>query len=170
VSARKINNDQKAQVQKIPSLQAQLAQLEEQMAQYKKFDQEYQTRLESEKSALETAHVTEKAALKSAVEEARLVGKNEAKAEENANLLVLTKFLRAAAAKRIEEEMVEEEENKAFEGVLLLVYGGDESAIVAVKKLIEGSDELVVATDGITVLDITCRWILSDSDQKLTLL
>ena len=171
VSARKINNDQKAQVQKVPSLQAQLVQLEEQIAQYKKFDHEYQARLESERSALEASHVAEKAALQSAVEEAQLAGKNEAKAEEHANLLVLTKFLRAAAAKRMEEELAEEEENKAFEGVLLLVYGGDESAITAVEKLIKGSDELVVATDGVTVLNVTCKRTWRGSRfQLLTLL
>lgn len=49
LAARKINPDQKAQAQKKPSLQASLAQLEEQVAQYKQFDEDYQKRLAAEK-------------------------------------------------------------------------------------------------------------------------
>ncbi|KAI9831228.1 MAG: hypothetical protein M1819_005156 [Sarea resinae] len=143
VASRKINNDQKAQALKKPSLQASLAQLEDQIAQYKKFDQEYQNRIVAEKAALETAHKQELETLANAV---RSEVKAEAQKEARERLLVLSKFLRAAAAKR---QMGEEntDEGKAFEGVLLLVYGGDASAVAAAEKLIDGTDDEVTGTD-----------------------
>ncbi|SLM34334.1 hypothetical protein LPUS_03083 [Lasallia pustulata] len=143
LSSRKINQDQKAQALKKPSLQASLAQLEEQIAQYKKFDEEYQDRLNAEKSALQSSHKDELLKVKElAVAETEI----EAKKEANENMLVLSKFLRAAAAKRQsgDEKSVE---NQAFEGALLLVYGGDASAVAAIEKLIEGSDEKVPAVE-----------------------
>ncbi|KAI9777480.1 MAG: hypothetical protein M1835_005232 [Candelina submexicana] len=144
VAARKINNDQKAQALKKPSLQASLTQLEEQITQYKKFDQEYQSRIIAEKAALETSHKKELEKLR---ESARLEARAEAENEAKENLLVLSKFLRAAAAKRQAGEE-STDESKAFEGALLLVYGGDARAVVAAQQLINGSDEEVPATDG----------------------
>ena len=69
-------------------------------------------------------------------------------------LLTLSQFLRAAASKRQEpDEMLEE--NRAFEGVLLLIYGGDNGAVEAMKKLIEGSEETVPTVEG-TMTSYTC--------------
>lgn len=74
-------------------------------------------------------------------------------------LLVLSRFLRAAAARRqIEDD--ESELTKAFEGALLQVYGGDPAAVLAAEKLIEGAEEGVPSTEGVQ-LDVTCRWLLS---------
>ena len=84
--------------------------------------------------------------------EAKAEGKKEAKD----SLLVLSKFLRAAAAKRQDVDATNEEENKAFEGALLLVYGGDANAVIAMEKLIEGSDEKVPTVHG-DALEITCK-------------
>ena len=152
VSSRKINNDQKAQALKKPSLQASLAQLEEQIAQYKKFDQEYQNRIAAEKAALEGSHKEALEKLKDAsVAEAKL----EAKKEEKEDMLILSKFLRAAAAKRQAGDDTSNE-SRAFEGALLLVYGGDAGAVVAMEKLIAGSDDKVPSVDQ-EPLDITCR-------------
>ncbi|CAD6580387.1 MAG: hypothetical protein ASARMPREDX12_004198 [Alectoria sarmentosa] len=143
LSARKINQDQKAQAQKKPSLQASLMQLEEQTAQYKQFDEDYQKRLTAEKSALEIAHTDELHKVKeAAVAEAAAECKKEAKD----NLLVLSKFLRAAAAKRQGGDETSPE-NRAFEGALLLVYGGEVGAVVAMESLIAGSDEKVPTVD-----------------------
>ncbi len=68
---------------------------------------------------------------------------------------MLSKFLRAAAAKRQAGEE-STDEGKAFEGALLLVYGGDARAVVAAQQLINGSEEEVPATDG-KPLSITCE-------------
>lgn len=153
MAARKINQDQKIQAQKKPSLQASLAQLEEQIAQYKQFDEDYQKRLSAEKAALESSHRSELEKVKdAAVTEAKAEGKKEVKD----SLLVLSKFLRAAAAKRQDVDATNEEENKAFEGALLLVYGGDANAVIAMEKLIEGSDEKVPTVHG-DALDISCE-------------
>ncbi|KAL9035955.1 MAG: hypothetical protein Q9214_006350, partial [Letrouitia sp. 1 TL-2023] len=141
--SRKINADQKAQAQKKPSLQASLAQLEEQVAQYKQFDEDYQKRLATEKSALESAHKDELENVKVATAaETRAESIKEAKD----NLLVLSKFLRAAAAKRQGGDETSAE-NRAFEGALLLVYGGEVGAVAAMESLIAGSDEKIPTVD-----------------------
>ncbi|KAI4261916.1 MAG: hypothetical protein L6R42_002897 [Xanthoria sp. 1 TBL-2021] len=143
LAARKINPDQKAQAQKKPSLQASLAQLEEQVAQYKQFDEDYQKRLATEKVALETSHKDELEKVKeAAIAEAKAESAKEAKD----NLLVLSKFLRAAAAKRQGGDETSPE-NRAFEGALLLVYGGEAGAVAAMESLIAGSDEKVPTVD-----------------------
>lgn len=69
-------------------------------------------------------------------------------------MLVLSKFLRAAAAKRQSGDDTSSE-NRAFEGALLLVYGGDAGAVVAMEKLIDGSENKVPSVDQ-EPLDFTC--------------
>ncbi|KAI4225542.1 MAG: hypothetical protein LQ349_007053 [Xanthoria aureola] len=143
LAARKINPDQKAQAQKKPSLQASLAQLEEQVAQYKQFDEDYQKRLATEKAALATSHKDELEKVKeAAIAEAKAESAKEAKD----NLLALSKFLRAAAAKRQGGDETSPE-NRAFEGALLLVYGGEAGAVAAMESLIAGGDEKVPTVD-----------------------
>ena len=157
LSSRKINNDQKAQAQKKPSLQASLAQLEEQIAQYKQFDEEYQKRLATEKHTLESTHKDELEKLKDTVAtEVKAEGQKEAKD----NLLILSKFLRAAAAKRQGGDETSPE-NRAFEGALLLVYGGEAGAVVAMEQLISGSDEKVPTVDQ-TLSEFTCKLKILD--------
>lgn len=99
--------------------------------------------MSTEKSALETAHKDELEKVKDvAATQATEQGKKEAKD----NLLVLSKFLRAAAAKRQGGDETSAE-NRAFEGALLLVYGGEASAVVAMESLIAGSEEKVPTVD-----------------------
>ena len=86
-----------------------------------------------------------------AVAEAVAEGKKEAKD----NLLVLSKFLRAAAAKRQGGDETSPE-NRAFEGALLLVYGGEVGAVVAMESLIAGSEDKVPTVDQ-TPSDFTCK-------------
>ncbi|KAL8656305.1 MAG: hypothetical protein Q9210_000343 [Variospora velana] len=143
LAARKINQDQKTQAQKKPALQASLAQLEEQVAQYKQFDEDYQKRLATEKAALETSHKDE---LDKVKEAATSAAKAESAKEAKDNLLVLSKFLRAAAAKRQGGDEASPE-NRAFEGALLLVYGGEAGAVAAMESLIVGSDDKVPTVD-----------------------
>ena len=149
--SRKINHDQKTQAQKKPSLQASLVQLEEQVAQYKQFDDEYQKRISADKSALEASYKEEVERLKEAtLSQAKLENEKESKE----NLLILSKFLRAAAAKRQGGDETSPE-NRAFEGALLLIYGGEASAVSAMEKLITGSDELVPTVDQV-LSEFTC--------------
>ena len=157
VSSRKINADQKAQAQKKPALQAQLAQLEEQVAQYKKFDQEYQHKIAQEKEILQQSHSAELEKLREALKvEAAL----ELKKVFREKFLTLSRFLRAAAARRQLEDD-DSDLTKAFEGALLLVYGGDAGAVAAAEKLIDGSDDSVPSTEGVS-LGVTCTssWML----------
>ena len=153
VASRKINADQKAQALKKPSLQSSLVQLEEQIIQYKKFEADYQIRMDRERERLQAAHRKE-------IEQLQSAAKSEASDSADKNLreklLILSRFLRAAAARRqIDDENTEE--SKAFEGVLLLLYGGDTGAVEAAVRLINGTTDRVLSTDG-NALDVTCKF------------
>lgn len=154
VATRKINNDQKAQALKKPSLQASLAQFEQQIAQYKKVEEEFQTRSGVETEKLRSGHEKELAELRASLTAEAAAGTDK---DLRARLLVLSQFLRAAAARRALEDDTSDE-SKGFEGVLLLLYGGDESAVDAAVKLITGSQDGVTGTDG-TTLDVSCAFL-----------
>ncbi len=81
--------------------------------------------------------------------------KAEGQKEAKENLLILSKFLRAAAAKRQGGDETSPE-NRAFEGALLLVYGGEAGAVMAMEQLILGSDEKVPTVDQ-TPSEFTCK-------------
>lgn len=71
-------------------------------------------------------------------------------------ILTLSRFLRAAAARRQLEDD-DSDLTKAFEGALLQVYGGDAAAVNAAEKLIDGADVGVPSTEGI-LLSVTCTF------------
>ncbi|CAD6443627.1 38508c6e-d30e-4606-90aa-d807c8709e39 [Sclerotinia trifoliorum] len=149
VATRKINADQKAQILKKPSLQASLAQLEEQIAQYKKFDQEYKTKLQVEKAEFEKTF-SERASteLEEKVNAAKESVAKEKAEEQEANLLLITKFLCLAALRRSPENDPNLDENKGIEGLLTQVYSGDEAAVAAMTKIIQGSEEICSSVNG----------------------
>ncbi|KAI1652334.1 hypothetical protein F4815DRAFT_496374 [Daldinia loculata] len=149
VNARIINADQRTQRLKKPQLESQLAQLEEQLAQYKKVDEEYRTRIAAEKASLEKSLTEgfekEKA---DAISEIKEQAAADSKKTQHDSLLVLSQFLRLAAARRTEEADAGLDENMALEGVLLNVYSGDENAVSTMIKLIEGSEEKTTSVSG----------------------
>ncbi|KAL1306475.1 hypothetical protein AAFC00_005171 [Neodothiora populina] len=145
VASRKINNDQREQALRKPGLQATLAQLEDQITQYKKVDADYQSRMNTQHASLAASHKSEIEALKAQLQKE---AEEKSKTELRKKLLTFSQFLRAAAAKRVIEEEADTEESKGFEGVLLLVYGGDEKAVDAAEKLIEGADDAVPSVEG----------------------
>lgn len=153
VATRKINADQKAQILKKPQLQASLAQLEEQIAQYKKFDQEYKATLAAEKASLKKSSEERFAKeLEEAVTTARLEAKAEAKEEQRSALLLISQFLRLAAVRRGDEEAdATLDENMALEGLLSKVYGGDASAVETMVNIIEGSSDPTVSVNSETL-------------------
>jgi hypothetical protein len=157
VAARKINADQKAQILKKPQLQASLTQLEEQIAQYKKFDQEYKARSQAEKAEFEKAF-TDKASkdLEEAVAGAKAEAEANALKEQKHNLLLLSQFLKLAAIRRGEDEAAELEESKALEGLLAQVYAGDATAVASMLNLIQGSSETITSVSG-EALSVTCK-------------
>lgn len=150
LASRKINPDQKAQAERKPGLQAQLAQCEEQYTNYKKYGEELEAKFVREKETLSKAHSGELETLRDTI-------KAEAKLEQQKvvkeKLLTLSRFLRAAAARRQLEDD-DSDLTKAFEGALLQVYGGDAAAVMAAEKLIEGADDGVPSTEGV-VLGVT---------------
>lgn len=156
VAQRKINQDQKEQAQKKPKLQAQLAELEERAEHYRAFDAKYQELFAKQREELTAEHERNTSKLR---EDLTLEGASSARAELRKKLLTFSQFLRAAAAKRAAEEETDTEESRAFEGALLLVYGGDEKAVDAAVNLIEGSQEPVPAIDGLPTR-ITCKFTL----------
>ena len=161
VKSKVINADQRAAYLNIPNLQKQIAQFEEQLAQFKKVDQDYRTRLASEKAELEK-NLTEKLQKEKADAVTEVEKKAEAEAKKGLHdgFLVLSQFLRLAAAKRAEEPNSEADENLALEGVLLHVYSGDENAVDTMLKLVHGSEDTTTSVSG-TSLQTTCTYLLS---------
>ena len=155
---------------KKPALHAQLAQIEEQLAQYRKIDKEYQDRIASEKKSAEERFAAE---LASARSQAKKEAEAQTKAVIKQKLLLFSQFLRAAAAKRVVEEEADTEESKAFEGALLLVYGGDDKAVQAAENIVEGSNDFVPSVEG-QALSIKCEYFLpkhstiSNHDDRLS--
>lgn len=149
VAQRKINNDQKAQALKKPALQSQLTQLEEQVTQVKKYEDEMQRRFAAEKEEIRASHEQELQA-----------ARDSASASEGKDIrgkyLVLSRFLRAAAARRQSGEDETTAESQAFEGVLLMLYSGDTTAVDAMEKLVNGVDDRVISTANETV-DVSCE-------------
>ncbi|KAI1139929.1 hypothetical protein F5Y05DRAFT_336339 [Hypoxylon sp. FL0543] len=161
VNEKIINADQRAQRLKKPQLESQLAQLEEQLAQLKKMDEEYRARAAAEKASLEK-FLTEKFEKEKAdaIKEVKEQAAAEAQKIQHDGLLVLSQFLRLAAARRTEEADAGLDENMALEGVLLNVYSGDENAVSTMIKLIEGSEEKTQAVTG-EELQTACAYYLS---------
>lgn len=158
VAARKINADQKAQILKIPQLKASLAQLEEQIAQYKKFDDEHKATLAAEKASLQKAFEERSAKeLEESVEAAKKEAFLEAKREQREALLLISQFLRLAAVRRGDEDAdVNLDENMALEGVLAKVYGGDNTAVETMVRLIEGTNDHTTSVNAES-LSTTCE-------------
>lgn len=96
---------------------------------------------------------------KQELEDARLKAATEAtestKKDFKDQLLTLSCFLRAAAAMRRSGDETSSE-SRAFEGALLLVYGGTEEAVSAMLKLINGDEEKIPSVDT-EPLDVTCK-------------
>ncbi|OMP85726.1 hypothetical protein BK809_0004397 [Diplodia seriata] len=145
VASKKINTDQKAQALKKPSLEAEREQLNEQLVNFKKVQEELAAKLIRQKEAVEAAHAKE---LKELEDKIRAEEKAEADKTVKQRLLVFSQFLRSAAARRQQGDE-ETELSKAFEGALLLVYGGNPEAVTAAEKLISGSEEHVISTEGL---------------------
>ncbi|PGH33000.1 hypothetical protein GX50_04215 [[Emmonsia] crescens] len=143
VAEKKINEDQKAQALKKPALQAVISQIEEQINQYKQYGQYYEDRLASQKIEIEKAHKDELEALKEKVAAETLESAEKVFEE---RLLVLSQFLRAAAAMRRSGDETSSD-SRAFEGALFQVYGGTEEAVSAMVKLINGADDIVPSVD-----------------------
>lgn len=135
---------------KKPGLQAALAQYEEQLVQYQKIHEQYHTRAAADKA--EWAKALEKTK-----EEALSEVKADFESSLDTKLLVLSQFLRLAAYRREESQEPESDESQAIEGVLLAIYSGDDNAVSAMQKLIEGSDDQIVSVPG-DQLQTTCMW------------
>jgi hypothetical protein len=153
---RKINTDQKAQAQKKPGLQQQLSQLEEQLSNYKKIDEEYERQHAKEKETLQSQHAQELEKLKADV----IAEQKELQVKEfREGLLELSRFLSAAARRRgLGDEVADTEEGKAFEGALSLVYMANLEAVNAAEKLIKGSDDPVLGQDQMPT-SVSCKFV-----------
>jgi len=131
-------------------LLSQIAQIEEQLVAYKKFDQEYQAQIAKERELTQSKHKEELEQLKATVEkdtEIRL------QKQWKTRLLTFSRFLSAVARRRQDDDM--NEEGKAFEAILQYVYSGDPSAVTAAEKLIDCLEEQVPSVEG-TPFAVTC--------------
>ncbi|EJP67829.1 hypothetical protein BBAD15_g10597 [Beauveria bassiana D1-5] len=144
VAAKILNNDQKAQIIKKPNLQAQLALLEEQLAQYQRVHDQYAAQAAADKAEFEKTILKVKA-------EVAAEAKQAFEQSFQNDLLLLSQFLRLAAYRREEGRDTESDQAQAIEGVLLAIYSGDSSAVAAMVKLLQGSDEKVISVPGETL-------------------
>ena len=152
VAAKKINNDQRAQLLKKPAVQEQIKALEEQIKQYRQFGKAYEDRFAREKSSLQEAHEVEINKIRLEAAEQALAKSLE---QQETDLLVLTQFLNTASSKR-NDDSVDAVEKAAFEGVLLKIYQGSSEAIVHMKDLVSGSGAKVTSIEG-DELEFTCK-------------
>ncbi|KAH8769025.1 hypothetical protein F5883DRAFT_553343 [Diaporthe sp. PMI_573] len=148
VELKVINADQKKQVDNLNSLKAEVARLEEQLAQYEKIDGEYRAQVASVKADVEKTAEQEKA---DAVAEVKKQAEVDAKKSLHDGLLVLSQFLRLAAHRRAEAPESTEDEDQALEGILLGVYGGDEAAVDVMLRLCEGTEDKTAGVGGETL-------------------
>lgn len=153
VAQRHINLDQKAAAEKKPQIQAQLKDVETQVRVFRQVTAEYQAQTQKQKEDLTAAHQQE---LRQAKEAARLEAMAASAGQLREKLLLFSQFLSAAAAKRNIEEEAGTDEGMAFEGALLLVYGGDKRAVDAAVSIIDGTDEPVPNIEG-SLLGVKCR-------------
>ncbi|OAA69998.1 hypothetical protein LEL_09814 [Akanthomyces lecanii RCEF 1005] len=144
VASKILNTDQRAQILKKPALQAQLATLEEQLAQSQRVHDQYAAQAATEKAEFEKTIQKLKA-------DATAEAKQAFDETFQDNLLLLSQFLRLAAYRREEGSNPDADENQAIEGVLLAIYSGDSSAVAAMMKLMEGSAEQVISVPGETL-------------------
>ena len=161
MAQKKLNADQKAQVLKKPGLQAQLAQLEEQLSSFRAFAHELEDKAAKERSSLNEAYEAEIA--KAKLEATRDAEDGKLKAVED-GLRVVIQFLHTAASKRQVEE-AESDEARAFEGALLLVYQGNETALSTLKNLVYGTEDKVNDVHG-EPLDFTFGQVKESSMQS----
>ncbi|PHH53420.1 hypothetical protein CFIMG_001555RA [Ceratocystis fimbriata CBS 114723] len=149
VAARIINKDQKEQIMKKPGQVAQRAQWEEQQAQLIKLSSELRQEALADKTKLREELLQASHQQKEeAVQEAEAKAADEKRVAVHDTLLAVAQFLRLAAARRAEEADQNLDENRALEGVLLQVYSGDEAAVSTMLKLVDGSEETTVSTQG----------------------
>lgn len=123
-----------------------------------KLDEEYRTRGAADLAELEKS-LTAKHDKDKADTVAQLKEQNAGEAAETqrASLLLLSQFLRLAAARRSEDADASLDENMALEGVLLNVYSGDDTAVSTMLKLVEGSNDKTQSVNG-DELQTTCMF------------
>lgn len=157
IAAKIINADQKRQVDNKPALEAELARYEDQLTQVQKIDDEWRATVASVKAETEKK-LTEKYEQEKADAVAEVKSKAEADAKKalEDGFLVLSQFLRLAANRRGEAPDSDEDGDKALEGILLSVYGGDQTAVAAMVKLYNGADDTPTSVSGETV-QTTCE-------------
>ncbi|KAG0130237.1 hypothetical protein HOY82DRAFT_579332 [Tuber indicum] len=115
------------------------------LAVYKELKECYENLLkasELEDKRLEAERVEAQARLEKAVDEAKAEAQKETDEAARAKILTVVKFLRLAGHRR-NNKSADEDEDEAIERVLVLVYGGDQSAIDACLNLSNGSEEPV---------------------------
>ncbi|PSR85576.1 hypothetical protein BD289DRAFT_460887 [Coniella lustricola] len=155
ISSKIINADQKRQVDNKPALEAELARYEEQLVQVQKIDDEWRALAASAKSDTERKLIDkfEKEKL-DAIAETKQQAEADAKKTVEDAFLLLSQFLRLVAHRRGEAPGSEEDLDKANEGILASVYGGDSAAVASMVKLYHGSEETTVSVAG-EPLDVT---------------
>lgn len=158
ISSKIINADQKRQVDNKPALEAELARYEEQLVQVQKLDEEWRAIAASTKSDTEKKLIEKfEKETAEAIAEVKLQAEAETKKTVEDAFLILSQFLRLVAHRRGEAPGSEEDLDKANEGILASVYGGDSAAVASMVKLFHGTDDTTISVAG-EPLNVTCKY------------
>ncbi|KAI5841787.1 hypothetical protein DFP73DRAFT_528218 [Morchella snyderi] len=130
-----INADERSKIAGKPITSAVFKELNEIHDVLKKVAETEDKRVEEEKAEAE-------AKFAKAVAEAREQGRQEGLEEATAKILTVVRFLRLAGYRR-QAKSGNDQEDDAIERILVLVYGGDQSAVDVCMKLANGSDEKI---------------------------
>lgn len=137
-----INRDERSKIASKPITSAVEKELNEIHDILKKVSDAEDKRLEEEKAEAD-------AKFNNAIAEAREQGRQAGLQEAAAKMFTMVRFLWLAGYRR-QVKSGNDHEDDAIERLLVLVYGGDQSAVDACMKLTDGSEELI---DG---FDVTC--------------
>jgi len=114
-----------------------------------------------------TAKLTEK--LTENFEKEKAEAAQRADAEQKEKFMVLSQFLRLVADRRSEGADPTIDQNAALESLLATFFGGDQEAVSAMQKLVDGVDEAVVSTSG-DVLEATFGTLKAAAEHHLEVL
>jgi len=148
VQTKKINADQRAQIEKEGQLQDQLKEAESRHKAFLDFSNDIEARYEKQKDALkEELKEEHQAEIERLKEEGTQSSTKDSQTKVRDALQIACHFLHAAAFQRQKED-VDQVESDAYEAVLFHLYQGNSAAVDTIASLVDGTDEKIKNNNG----------------------
>lgn len=158
---KKINQDQKAQLQKKPQIEAQLKQLQEQQKNFEEFAKELETKHDKEKASLQETHEAE---LQKAKDAATQQHTETSTTQVGDAIRTTCQFLHAVALSRSNDSLPAEELS-AYEAVLNHLYQGNQIAIDTLTNLVEGSEDKITDATSDDTIEFTFAQLKASAEK-----